>query len=105
MSPNRVSTRCLVGTRHLARLILPEMAAERLINVERTDFIAVPTRNREPAVDFYERTVGLTRSQTSSETWVAFETPVLFVLGRSPARAGGAHDLALAGFRRRVESS
>jgi catechol 2,3-dioxygenase-like lactoylglutathione lyase family enzyme len=80
------------------------MAAERLIIVQRTDLIAVPTRNRERAVDFYERTLGPTRNPTSSETWIEFETPVLFVLGRSPARAG-AHDLALRSFRRRVESS
>jgi hypothetical protein len=81
------------------------MATERLINVQRTDFVAVPTRNRECAVDFYERTLGLTRNLTSSERWIEFETPVLFVLGRSPARAGDAHDLALPSFRRRVESS
>jgi hypothetical protein len=81
------------------------MAAERLINVQRTDFVAVPTRSRERAVDFYERTLGLTRNPTSSETWIEFETPVLFVLGRSPARAGGVHDLALPSFRRSVESS
>jgi hypothetical protein len=81
------------------------MAAERLINVQRTDFVAVPTRNRERAVDRYERTLELTRNPISRETWIEFETPVLFVLGRSPARAVGAHDLALPSLRRRVESS
>jgi hypothetical protein len=31
--------------------------------------------------------------------------PILLVLGRSPARAGGAHDLVLRCFRRGVEGS
>jgi predicted enzyme related to lactoylglutathione lyase len=50
------------------------MAVQGLINVERTDFVAVPTQNRERAVDFYERTLGLTRNPTSTGTWIEFET-------------------------------
>jgi predicted enzyme related to lactoylglutathione lyase len=47
--------------------------AEQPIGVERTDFVAVPTRDRERAIDFYERTLGLTRNHVSP-TWVEFET-------------------------------
>jgi predicted enzyme related to lactoylglutathione lyase len=45
-----------------------------LVDIQRTDFVAVPTRDRKRAVDFYERTLGLTRNPTSTETWIEFET-------------------------------
>lgn len=43
------------------------------ICVQRTDFVAVPTRERERAISFYERTLGLTKNQVSP-TWIEFET-------------------------------
>jgi len=45
-----------------------------LIDIQRTDFVAVPVRDRERAAEFYERMLGLTRSPTSTETWVEFDT-------------------------------
>jgi predicted enzyme related to lactoylglutathione lyase len=50
------------------------MATERLIDVHRTDFVAVPTRDRERAIDFYEQTLGLTRNPNSTDKWIEFET-------------------------------
>jgi predicted enzyme related to lactoylglutathione lyase len=47
--------------------------AEPSIGVQRTDFVAVPVRDRERAIEFYERTPGLTRNQVSP-TWIEFET-------------------------------
>jgi predicted enzyme related to lactoylglutathione lyase len=45
-----------------------------LIDAERVDFIAVPTRDQERAVRFYEGILGLARNPNSSERWVEFET-------------------------------
>jgi predicted enzyme related to lactoylglutathione lyase len=42
--------------------------------IERVDFVAVPTRDRERAVRFYEETLGLERNPNSTERWVEFET-------------------------------
>ena len=44
-----------------------------MIDVQRTDFVAVPTRDRERAATFYEETLGLRKNQTS-DTWIEFET-------------------------------
>jgi predicted enzyme related to lactoylglutathione lyase len=40
----------------------------------RTDFIAVPTKDRERAAAFYGDTLGLTKNPNSTETWIEFET-------------------------------
>jgi catechol 2,3-dioxygenase-like lactoylglutathione lyase family enzyme len=40
----------------------------------RTDFIAVPTKDRERAAAFYGGTLGLTKNPNSTETWIEFET-------------------------------
>jgi predicted enzyme related to lactoylglutathione lyase len=45
-----------------------------VIEVQRTDFVAVPTRDRERAAAFYGETLGLTRNPTSTDTWIEFET-------------------------------
>jgi predicted enzyme related to lactoylglutathione lyase len=45
-----------------------------VIDVQRTDFVAVPTRDRARAAAFYEETLGLTKSPTSTDTWIEFET-------------------------------
>ena len=44
------------------------------MNVERTDFVAVPTRDRARAVEFYGDTLGLTKNPNSTDTWIEFET-------------------------------
>ena len=44
------------------------------MSVQRVDFIAVPTRDRERAATFYGETLGLERNPNSTETWVEFET-------------------------------
>lgn len=45
-----------------------------MTQVERVDFVAVPTRDRERAVRFYEKTLGLEKNPNSSDRWVEFET-------------------------------
>ena len=44
------------------------------IGAQRVDFVAVPTRDRERAEQFYGETLGLERNPNSTETWVEFET-------------------------------
>jgi predicted enzyme related to lactoylglutathione lyase len=44
------------------------------MQVQRTDFIAVPTKDRVRAAKFYEGTLGLEKNPTSTETWIEFET-------------------------------
>ena len=43
-------------------------------DVQRVDFIAVPTRDRERSARFYGETLGLERNPNSTETWTEFET-------------------------------
>ena len=45
-----------------------------MITAQRVDFIAVPARNRALLAEFYEDTLGLERSPTSTESWIEFET-------------------------------
>jgi predicted enzyme related to lactoylglutathione lyase len=45
-----------------------------LIEVERADFVSVPTRDLDRAAQFYGDTLGLERSRGASERWVEFET-------------------------------
>jgi predicted enzyme related to lactoylglutathione lyase len=45
-----------------------------VIDVQRTDFVAIPTRDRERAAAFYGETLGLTKNPSSTETWIEFET-------------------------------
>src|SRR5262249_61441973 len=45
-----------------------------VIDVQRTDFVAVPTRDRDRAAAFYGETLGLTKDPNSTETWIEFET-------------------------------
>jgi extradiol dioxygenase family protein len=39
----------------------------------RIDFVAIPTRDREPVDRFYRETLGLERNPNSTETWVEYE--------------------------------
>jgi len=41
--------------------------------VERVDFVAIPTRDRERAVKFNGETLGLEKNPNSTDTWVEFE--------------------------------
>jgi hypothetical protein len=45
-----------------------------LIGAQRVDFIAVPTRDRARAAQFYGETLGLERNPNSTDTWIEFET-------------------------------
>jgi predicted enzyme related to lactoylglutathione lyase len=45
-----------------------------MTDVQRVDFVAVPTQDQERAVRFYEETLGLQRNPNSSDRWVEFET-------------------------------
>jgi len=58
-----------------------------MIDVQRTDFVAVPTRDRERAVAFYEETLGLRKNQTS-DTWIEFETGNLTLSLVAPEEVG-----------------
>jgi predicted enzyme related to lactoylglutathione lyase len=50
-----------------------------MTDVERVDFVAVPTQDQERAVRFYEETLGLERNPNSSDRWVEFETSNLTI--------------------------
>ena len=45
-----------------------------MIGVERTDFVAILTEDRDRAVKFYEETLGLRRNPLAHEDWPEFET-------------------------------
>jgi predicted enzyme related to lactoylglutathione lyase len=45
-----------------------------MIDVQRTDFVAVPTADRERAAAFYGEILGLTKNPNSTESWIEFET-------------------------------
>ena len=45
-----------------------------MIDVQRTDFVAVPVQDRDRAAKFYGETLGLERNPNSTETWIEFET-------------------------------
>src|SRR3954451_11259445 len=59
----------------------------RVIDVQRTDFVAVPTRDRERAAAFYGETLGLRKNQTS-DTWIEFETGNLTLSLVAPEEVG-----------------
>jgi predicted enzyme related to lactoylglutathione lyase len=45
-----------------------------LIDVERTDFVGVPVRDIERAVEFYGTTLGIERNARAQQEWPEFET-------------------------------
>jgi predicted enzyme related to lactoylglutathione lyase len=59
-----------------------------LITAQRVDFIAVPARNRALLAEFYEDTLGLERSPTSTESWIEFETGNVALAIVEPRDAG-----------------
>jgi predicted enzyme related to lactoylglutathione lyase len=58
------------------------------MDVERVDFIAVPTRDRERAAQFYGETLGLERNPNSTDTWVEYETGNVTLAFVDPESAG-----------------
>jgi predicted enzyme related to lactoylglutathione lyase len=59
-----------------------------LITAQRVDFIAVPATNRERLARFYEDTLGLEKSPTSTESWIEFETGNVTLAIVEPRDAG-----------------
>jgi predicted enzyme related to lactoylglutathione lyase len=59
-----------------------------VIEVQRTDFVAVPTRDRERAVAFYGETLGLSKNPSSTDTWIEFETGNLTLSIVAPEEVG-----------------
>ena len=45
-----------------------------MIDVERTDFVAILTEDRERAIEFYGNTLGLPRNERAHPDWPEFET-------------------------------
>jgi predicted enzyme related to lactoylglutathione lyase len=58
-----------------------------MIDVQRTDFVAVPTRDRGRAAAFYGETLGLRKNQVS-DTWIEFETGNLTLSIVTPEEVG-----------------
>jgi catechol 2,3-dioxygenase-like lactoylglutathione lyase family enzyme len=54
----------------------------------RVDFVAVPTRDRAKAEEFYGGTLGLERNPLSTETWVEYETGNVTLALVDPTSAG-----------------
>ena len=59
-----------------------------MIDVQRTDFVAVPTRDRARAAAFYEETLGLRKNPISTDTWIEFETGNLTLSLVTPEEVG-----------------
>jgi predicted enzyme related to lactoylglutathione lyase len=62
-----------------------------LIDAQRVDFIAVPVRDRERAVQFYGETLGLEKNPNSTDTWVEFETGNVTLAIVVPEETGRPH--------------
>jgi predicted enzyme related to lactoylglutathione lyase len=63
-----------------------------LIDAQRVDFVAVPTRDRERAVRFYGETLGLQKNPLSTDSWIEFETGNLTLALVEPEK----HDIPFA---------
>jgi len=59
-----------------------------LITAQRVDFIAVPAKDRAQLAKFYEDTLGLEKSPTSTERWIEFETGNVTLAIVVPEEAG-----------------
>ena len=74
-----------------------------MIGAQRVDFVAIPTRDRGLAEQFYGETLGLERNHNSTETWVEFETGNLTLALVEPEKFGMEFDpLPFAAFAIRV---
>jgi predicted enzyme related to lactoylglutathione lyase len=59
-----------------------------LIDAQRVDFVAVPTRERDRAEKFYGETLGLEKNPLSTDTWIEFETGNLTLALVEPEKLG-----------------
>ena len=59
-----------------------------MIGVERTDFVAILTEDRDRAVEFYAETLGLTKNPNPPETWPEFELANVTLAIVSPEKIG-----------------
>ena len=59
-----------------------------MTDVQRVDFVAVPTRDRDRAEKFYGETLGLRKNPLSTETWIEFETGNLTLALVTPEEFG-----------------
>jgi predicted enzyme related to lactoylglutathione lyase len=58
------------------------------IEVERTDFVPLATRDKERAVKFYGETLGLERNELAHQDWPEFETGNVTLALMVPEQAG-----------------
>jgi predicted enzyme related to lactoylglutathione lyase len=58
------------------------------IDVERTDFVAISTQDKERALEFYGKTLGLKRNERAHQDWPEFETGNVTLAIMVPAQAG-----------------
>lgn len=58
------------------------------MQVQRVDFIAVPTKDKQRAARFYGETLGLPRNPNSTDTWIEFETGNVTLALVDPESAG-----------------
>jgi catechol 2,3-dioxygenase-like lactoylglutathione lyase family enzyme len=58
------------------------------MNVERTDFVGIPTQDLERAERFYEQVLGLPRNPNHSPGWPEFETGNVTLLLTDVAKTG-----------------
>ena len=59
-----------------------------MITVERTDFVPLATRDRERALEFYGKTLGLKRNELAHQDWPEFETGNVTLAIMVPEQAG-----------------
>lgn len=59
-----------------------------MIQARRVDFIAVPTKDRDRAENFYGETLGLERNPNSTDTWVEYEAGNVTLAFVDPESAG-----------------
>ena len=45
-----------------------------MIDVQRTDFVAISTQDKERALGFYGKTLGLKQNELAHQDWPEFET-------------------------------
>jgi predicted enzyme related to lactoylglutathione lyase len=58
------------------------------ITVERTDFVPLATRDKERALEFYGKTLGLKRNERAHQDWPEFETGNVTLAIMVPEQAG-----------------
>ncbi len=59
-----------------------------MIDVQRTDYVGIPTRDLERAERFYEQVLGLRRNPNHTEGWPEFETGNVTLLLEDVAKTG-----------------